>query len=73
MIMDFTPEVDEILKLLRVEHADVSSEQSVELMGLLFKLLDKGMAAERSRVIGIIQKFGINPQPLVEKIRKPIR
>lgn len=72
MILDFTEEVDEILAILRIEFA-ISPKQSVEVMAVLVKLLDRGMAAERSRIIDIIQRFGMNPMPLVEKIRKPIR
>lgn len=73
MIMDFTKEVDEILVVLGIKHDDVSKEQSMELMGVLFKLLDKGIGFERNRVVDLVQRHAINPMAIVEKIRKPVR
>ena len=73
MILDFTEELDEMMKILHLQGDAVSSAQSMELMGVCIKLLDRGMAAERSRIIELVQRYGMNPGPLIEKIRKPLR
>lgn len=39
----------------------------------LASIYSAGMAMERERVITIIQQHGMNPLPLIEKIRRPIR
>lgn len=73
MILDFTEEVDEMLQILHLQRATVTNKQSMELMGICIQLIDKGMAAERSRVIDLVQRHAMNPGPLLEKIRKPLR
>jgi hypothetical protein len=73
MILDFTEELDEMMQILHLQGDAVSSKQSMELMGVCVRLLDRGMAAERSRVIQLVQKHAMNPGPLVERIRKPLR
>lgn len=48
-------------------------ERNLRIAFELMMILDRGMGAERKRIVGIIQQHGMNPMPLIERINRPLR
>jgi hypothetical protein len=73
MIVELGKEVDEILEILHLEKDSVTQDQAMELMAVCFKCFDKGFGIGTQRAIHTVQRMAINPQPIVNEIRKPVR
>jgi hypothetical protein len=73
MILDFGKEVSAIIDALGLDPASVDMDRGMKVAMVLVTVLDKGMSAERERIIRIVQQHAMNPMPLVERIRRPLR
>jgi hypothetical protein len=73
MIINLAQELDEIFDILGLKKDDVSDEQQMELATVCFKCFDKGFSIGTQRAIHTVQRMAINPQPIVNEIRKPVR
>jgi hypothetical protein len=69
MIFDANQFKDEIADI----RAAIEEEDGMKIAMALFRVWDKGIGWERERIIPIIQRMAVNPQPIVAAIRKPLR
>ena len=70
MILSFNNELSEIEKILDIQ---IPPTRALEVASVLMGLLDRGIGMEQKRIIDIIQRKGMNPQPLIQEIRRPLR
>lgn len=73
MMIDTTKEVARLKEVFRL-HGD-DGALGLMLAVEVVSLIDRGMAMERERVVGIVQRNRnvINPMQVVEEIRRPLR
>jgi hypothetical protein len=73
MMIDTTKEVDRLLEVFRIHggHDELGIMLAMEAVALI----DRGMAMERERVVGIVQRSRnvIRPMEVVAEIRRPLR
>jgi hypothetical protein len=69
MILNSQEFADEIAEIKLA----ISKQDDMKLMFALVGVYAKGMVFERNRIIPIIQAMAVNPMPIVNKIRKPLR
>jgi hypothetical protein len=70
MVFNFDREVAAIREVLGIE---IDKTQAMKISMILAQAFNEGMAMERERLIGIIQRNAINPRDLVTLIRRPLR
>ncbi|MGX9145913.1 hypothetical protein [Mesorhizobium sp. 128a] len=71
MILDFSNEIDEALSAISV--TGLTSQQTMALAVVFAKVLDRGMAAERRRILDIIARKALNAAELRAEIARPVR
>lgn len=73
MILNFGKEVSAIIDALGLDPAEVPSEHGMRVAMILVTVLDKGVSAERARILDIVARKAMNAAALRAEINRPIR
>jgi hypothetical protein len=69
VILNFDKEIAELQAL----GVTIPDGKELEVAFVLVKVLSRGYDDAIKRAVGIVQRKAINPMPIVEEIRRPIR
>lgn len=72
MMLDFSEDVDAIIKTLHLDRV-LEPQDRMAIAMQMVSVFDRGISFERDRIIRLLMQHGTNPGPVIARIRKPLR